>query len=116
MPRLLALIMIGGWCNLLRGQVPACAPNDQARWCVALHAAADGQAPDPQLAAPAPVANLQYFVTAGGGAVVPGHGGAFAYWSISRYLGQQTYATVASQYVIQKGIVVTCPLAPGWGR
>lgn len=61
--------------------------------------------------APVPSNNLQYFVSAGGGAVVPGHGGKFFYWSVSRYLGQQTYATVATEYTIQKGAVVTCPLA-----
>lgn len=53
----------------------------------------------------------QYLVTAGGGAVVPGHGAGFAYWSVSRYLGQQTYATAISEYTMTKGVVLTCPMA-----
>lgn len=66
-------------------------------------------------AAPAlPTSNItylpQYLVNAGAGATIPGSG-RFAFWSVSTYLGQQTYATAATEYTISKGQVSTCALA-----
>lgn len=52
-----------------------------------------------------------YYLTVGGGDQVPGHGAGFAYWSVSRYMGQQTYATAITEYSMTQGQVVTCPLA-----
>jgi hypothetical protein len=49
--------------------------------------------------------------TAGAGAITKGHGGTFAYWSLSKYIGQNSYATVISEYTMSKGAVLTCPLA-----
>ena len=69
------------------------------------------QSPPPAPKDQFPPYTPQYLVTAGGGAVVPGHGAGFAYWSVSRYLGQQTYATVIQEYEMVKGAVITCPLA-----
>jgi len=62
-----------------------------------------------RLATPAP--EPSYFVTAGGGDQAPGRGAAFTYWSVSRYLGQQNWATIITEYSISGNQVVTCPLA-----
>ncbi len=56
--------------------------------------------------APAP----NYFFTAGGGDQAPGRGAGFVYWSASRYLGQQSWATVLQEYSMSAGQVITCPL------
>lgn len=52
-----------------------------------------------------------YYLTVGGGDQVPGRGAGFAYWSVSRYMGQQTYATAITEYSMNAGQIVTCPLA-----
>ena len=56
-------------------------------------------------------AQPQIFYSAGGGALTHGHGGTFAYWSVSKYLGQNTYASVINEYTVSAGQVLTCPLA-----
>ena len=62
-------------------------------------------------AAQAPTYAPNYFVTAGGGDQTPGTGAAFAYWSVSRFLGEQNWASVITEYSMAKGQVITCPLA-----
>lgn len=59
----------------------------------------------------APTYAPSYFITVGGGDQAPGHGAAFAYWSVSSYVGQQNYATAITEYSISKGQIITCPLA-----
>jgi hypothetical protein len=51
------------------------------------------------------------FYSVGGGALTHGHGGTFTYWSVSKYLGQNSYATIINEYTISQGQVLTCPLA-----
>jgi hypothetical protein len=50
------------------------------------------------------------FVTFGGGDQAPGHGAAFAYGSVSHYLGQQSWATAVSEYSMFRGQVISCPM------
>ncbi len=52
-----------------------------------------------------------YFYSVGAGDQTPGRGAGFGYWSVSKYLGQQNWATAISEYSFIKGQVVTCPLA-----
>ena len=67
--------------------------------------------PRDALSIPAPTYAPNYYVTVGAGDQTPGPGAGFAYWSISRYLGEQNYASVVTEYSMAKGQVITCPLA-----
>ena len=41
---------------------------------------------------------------------MPGHGGGFAYWSGSKYVGQASWVTYIQEYTISKGAIVSCSL------
>ncbi len=54
----------------------------------------------------------KYVVSIGGGAIIPGSGsGKYAYDSASIFIGQGTYATMANEYTMTKGVTESCPLA-----
>jgi len=57
-----------------------------------------------------PTYTPQWVGSAGAGATVPGNG-KFAYYSISTFIGQNTYATIANEYTITSKGVQTCSLA-----
>jgi hypothetical protein len=59
---------------------------------------------------PPPSAPINIFVTAGAGDQAPGPGAGFGYWSLSKYLGQENYATAIQEYRFFKGQVLTCSL------
>ena len=73
------------------------------------------QAVAPVVAAALPTSSITYlprfYGSVGGGGIVPGHGGRFAYESISAYIGAQTYATTVQEFTISKGKVQSCTLA-----
>lgn len=62
---------------------------------------------------PQPTGDFKYLpslvVSAGGGTVLPG--GKFGYWSVSQYLGSNTYATAATEYTFAHGQMSSCPVA-----
>lgn len=59
---------------------------------------------------PAPVSYLpQWYVSAGGGAVVPGSS-KFAYTAAAVYLGQATYLTTVNEYTFRSGQAQSCTL------
>jgi hypothetical protein len=53
----------------------------------------------------------EYIVSAGGGAVVPGHGGSFAYQCFGAMLGQATYGLSCQQWSVVNGQIQNCALA-----
>ena len=66
--------------------------------------------PQSALPLPAPTMLPRTFVSSGGGYASPG--GSFAYISLSTLaLPQNTYATVAQEYTMQKGQVQSCTFA-----
>lgn len=77
--------------------------------------------PIPQAVAPvaqqvaASVSKIDYlpkwYVSVGAGGMAPGHGGTFAYQSVSGLLGRNTYGTTAQEYTISAGHVQSCTLA-----
>ena len=63
------------------------------------------------LAAQPPAGLPDMLYSGGAGGLSKGHGGTFAYVSLSKYIGQNNYATVVQQYTDVRGKLSQCSMA-----